>query len=111
MSSPDLSLALAGFAIGMLGIIWAEEIQILELRVQRWQPSWVRIPGYETLLLEVLQGDQTLFVHADETEAAWRLYTPLLRKRSPSHFYPAGSWGPAAADRLIRIPGNAWVNR
>ncbi|HEU5178961.1 MAG TPA: glucose-6-phosphate dehydrogenase [Burkholderiales bacterium] len=66
--------------------------------------------GYETLLLEVLQGDQTLFVHADETEAAWRLYTPLLRKRSPMHFYPAGSWGPAAADRLIRIPGNAWVN-
>jgi glucose-6-phosphate 1-dehydrogenase len=66
--------------------------------------------GYETLLLEVLQGDQTLFVHADETEAAWRLYTPLLRKRSPPHPYPAGSWGPAAADRLIRIPGNAWVN-
>jgi hypothetical protein len=50
MSSPDLSFALAGFALGMLGIIWAEEIQILELRVQRWQPSWVRIPGYETLL-------------------------------------------------------------
>ena len=66
--------------------------------------------GYETLLLEVLQGDQTLFVHADETEAAWRLYTPLLRKRSPPHLYPAGTWGPAAADRLIRIPGNAWVN-
>jgi glucose-6-phosphate 1-dehydrogenase len=50
--------------------------------------------GYETLLLEVMRGDQTLFVHADETEAAWRLYTPLLRNRPALHFYPAGSWGP-----------------
>jgi glucose-6-phosphate 1-dehydrogenase len=66
--------------------------------------------GYETLLLDVLQGDQTLFVHADETEAAWRLYTPLLRKHSPPRFYPAGSWGPAAADRLVDRSGNAWVN-
>ena len=56
--------------------------------------------GYETLLLEVVQGDQTLFVHADETEAAWRLYTPLLRNRPPLHFYPAGSWGPAEANGL-----------
>ncbi|MEK6243998.1 MAG: glucose-6-phosphate dehydrogenase [Pseudomonadota bacterium] len=69
-----------------------------------------RSAGYETLLLEVLQGDQTLFVHADETEAAWRLYTPLLRKRSPPRFYPAGSWGPAAADRLVHLAGNGWVN-
>lgn len=68
-----------------------------------------RSAGYETLLLEVLQGDQTLFVHADETEAAWRLYTPLLRKRSPLRFYPAGSWGPAAADRLVHLSGNAWA--
>ena len=66
--------------------------------------------GYETLLLDVLQGDQTLFVHADETEAAWRLYTPFLRKRSPPRFYPAGSWGPAAADRLVQLSGDAWEN-
>jgi glucose-6-phosphate 1-dehydrogenase len=65
--------------------------------------------GYETLLLEVLQGDQTLFVHADETEAAWRLYAPLLRKRPRPRSYPAGSWGPAAADRLVRPSGNAWA--
>ncbi len=54
--------------------------------------------GYETLLLEVMQGDQTLFVHADETEAAWRLYTPLLRNRPALYFYPAGGWGPAEAN-------------
>ena len=64
--------------------------------------------GYETLLLDVIQGDQTLFVHADETEAAWRLYTPLLRKRLPLHLYPAGSWGPPAANKLARRSDDAW---
>jgi glucose-6-phosphate 1-dehydrogenase len=60
--------------------------------------------GYETLLLEVVEGDQTLFVHADEAEASWRLYAPLLRKRPPLQFYPAGGTGPAAAQRLMRDP-------
>ena len=54
-----------------------------------------RSRGYETLLLEVVQGDQTLFVHADEAEASWRLYAPLLNKRWPLRSYPAGSQGPA----------------
>ena len=65
--------------------------------------------GYETLLLEVLRGDQTLFVHADETEASWRLYAPLLRMRSKPHAYAAGSWGPAAADRLMAASGGDWT--
>jgi glucose-6-phosphate 1-dehydrogenase len=65
--------------------------------------------GYETLLLEVMQGDQTLFVHADEAEAAWKLYTPLLRKRPALHTYAAGSWGPAAADRLVQLAGDGWT--
>lgn len=66
--------------------------------------------GYETLLLDVVQGDQTLFVHADETEASWRLYTPLLHWHVPRHSYPAGSWGPAAADKLIGTADGAWSN-
>jgi glucose-6-phosphate 1-dehydrogenase len=53
-----------------------------------------RSRGYETLLLEIVRGDQTLFVHADEAEAAWRLYTPLLRRRRRLHSYPAGGPGP-----------------
>ncbi|MCX7161142.1 MAG: glucose-6-phosphate dehydrogenase, partial [Proteobacteria bacterium] len=59
--------------------------------------------------LEVLRGDPTLFVHADETEASWRLYAPLLRRRSAPHTYPAGSWGPAASDRLIESSGGDWT--
>ncbi len=64
--------------------------------------------AYETLLLDVLTGDQTLFVHADETEASWRLYTPVLRSQVSLHDYPAGSWGPLAADRLLAELGHEW---
>ncbi|MEO7403717.1 MAG: glucose-6-phosphate dehydrogenase, partial [Burkholderiales bacterium] len=60
--------------------------------------------GYETLLLEIVEGDQTLFVHADEAEASWKLYSPLLRRRLPLQFYAAGSTGPAAAHRLMHDP-------
>ena len=58
--------------------------------------------GYETLLLEIIEGDQTLFVHADESIAAWTLFGPLLAKTFKLHPYAAGMWGPAAADRLAR---------
>lgn len=67
--------------------------------------------GYETLLLEVMQGDQTLFVHADETEAAWKLYTPLLRDPPPIHFYRSGSWGPEAAKGLMRRASGHWTTK
>lgn len=67
--------------------------------------------GYETLLLDVLAGDQMLFVHADETEASWRLYEPLLQRETAPYPYPAGSWGPAAADTLLAGSGTAWSNR
>jgi glucose-6-phosphate 1-dehydrogenase len=58
--------------------------------------------GYETLLRDVVEGDLTLFVHGDEAEASWRLFTPLLHRRWPLHGYPAGSAGPAAAAALMR---------
>ncbi|MFZ4537742.1 hypothetical protein [Propionivibrio sp.] len=67
--------------------------------------------AYETLLLDILAGDQTLFVHADETETSWRLYAPLLNRDAPPHPYPAGSWGPAEADSLLAGSGTKWSNR
>ena len=65
--------------------------------------------AYQTLLLDVLTGDQTLFVHADETEASWALYTPLLEQKLPVHHYAAGSWGPTEADHLLERHGHAWM--
>jgi glucose-6-phosphate 1-dehydrogenase len=96
------------FEVKLPGERFTLQTQRMEFRYA--EAFGTRSAGYETLLLEVLQGDQTLFVHADETEAAWRLYTPLLRKRSPPRFYPAGRWGPAAADTLLHLSGNAWAN-
>ncbi|MFQ5746616.1 MAG: glucose-6-phosphate dehydrogenase [Gemmatimonadota bacterium] len=64
--------------------------------------------AYETLLLDVLTGDQTLFVHADETEVSWGLYGPLLENRPGVHPYESGSWGPAEADALLARNGHRW---
>ena len=67
--------------------------------------------GYDTLLLDVVQGDQTLFVHADETEASWQLYTPLIGKVRPLHFYAASGSGPAALAKLMKPAAHVAVNR
>jgi len=64
--------------------------------------------AYETLLLDVLTGDQTLFVRADEVEAAWRLFAPLLDMPLEVHPYDAGDWGPKAADKLLTRDGEHW---
>ena len=53
--------------------------------------------AYETLLGDVIQGDQTLFVHADEVINSWRLYTPILEAGLPVHPYAPGSTGPNPA--------------
>jgi len=69
--------------------------------------------AYETLLLDGMAGDSMLFLRSDATEAAWRVVDPVIAdwEREPaSDFpnYPAGSAGPAAADRLIAEAGAAW---
>jgi glucose-6-phosphate 1-dehydrogenase len=70
-------------------------------------------PAYETLLLDVMIGEATLFTRSDEVEAAWRVMDPLIRyweehrpKRMPT--YAAGSWGPREADELIEQDGVEW---
>ena len=66
--------------------------------------------AYQTLLLDVIDGDQTLFVHADEVEAAWKLFTPILDNTLAVSFYAAGSWGPKEADELLQRNGQKWTN-
>ncbi len=70
--------------------------------------------GYETLLLDVMEGDATLFMRADQVEAAWKIITPVLENwlsTDPASFpnYTAGSWGPQAADTLLTKDGNNWI--
>ena len=63
--------------------------------------------AYETLLLDVFEGDQTLFVHADEVEESWRLYASTLAG-GPVFPYPAGTWGPPEADELALPDPELW---
>lgn len=53
--------------------------------------------AYETLLLDVINGDQTLFVRYDEVENAWRIYDSILPESIPVYEYTAGTWGPQRA--------------
>jgi glucose-6-phosphate 1-dehydrogenase len=69
--------------------------------------------GYERLLLDAMLGDGTLFAHRDGVEATWKLMTPILEgwakdpvKDFPN--YPAGTWGPAASDAMLKTDGRKW---
>jgi glucose-6-phosphate 1-dehydrogenase len=64
--------------------------------------------AYETLLLDVMTGDQTLFVRSDEVEESWRLFSPLAEAGFPVSEYAAGTWGPPAAEALLGRDGRRW---
>ncbi len=64
--------------------------------------------AYQTLLLDALHGDQTLFVHGDEVEESWRVYAPIIESPPPLHDYPAGTWGPVEADHLAIPEKDLW---
>jgi glucose-6-phosphate 1-dehydrogenase len=69
--------------------------------------------AYETLLLDCMIGDASLFTRDDEVERAWEILDPILDawasgEGGPLHLYPAGGWGPPAADELLEREGRAW---
>ena len=69
--------------------------------------------AYETLLLDTMAGDQTLFMRGDQVEAAWELITPILKTwegKTSINFpnYSADSWGPEIAEALIARDGYHW---
>ncbi|HXC84670.1 MAG TPA: glucose-6-phosphate dehydrogenase [Trebonia sp.] len=59
------------------------------------------LEGYERLLLEAMQGDQSLFTRADGIERVWEISEPLLTSPPPVEIYEPGSWGPPGVDKLI----------
>ncbi|MEB4593002.1 glucose-6-phosphate dehydrogenase [Candidatus Thiothrix sp. Deng01] len=69
--------------------------------------------AYETLLLDAMEGDATLFMRADQVEVAWGVVQPVLDawQSAPSDFpnYPAGTWGPESSERLIAQDGRSWL--
>lgn len=70
--------------------------------------------AYETLLHDVMTGDATLFMRADQVEAAWRVIMPVLETwaNNPANDFPnyaAGTWGPESAEALVAQDGNSWL--
>jgi glucose-6-phosphate 1-dehydrogenase len=57
--------------------------------------------------LHALRGDRTVFERARGIEAAWRIVDPLQQKPPPVAVYARGSWGPAAAARIVGN-GHRW---
>ena len=70
--------------------------------------------AYEKLLLDVMNGDSTLFTRWDEVEYSWRLMDRISEawsSQKPSFpNYAAGTWGPAEADELLLRDGRRWFN-
>jgi glucose-6-phosphate 1-dehydrogenase len=68
--------------------------------------------AYETLLLDAMRGDSTNFPRQDAVEQSWRIVEPLLeawtRDGGATHGYPAGTWGPDAADELLARERRRW---
>ena len=69
--------------------------------------------AYERLLLDVMAGDASLFMRRDAVEASWAWITDILdgwnaqgNRWLPE--YPAGTWGPVEADKLIATDGQQW---
>ena len=73
------------------------------------------LEAYETLLLDVIEGDRSLFIRFDEVEWAWRVVDPILRQWSQDtktiHTYPAGTWGPEETTRLFDNKDHVWRNQ
>lgn len=73
-----------------------------------------QLDAYEALLLDVIEGDHSLFLRYDEVRWAWRVVDPILKtwamERDFIHTYPAGSWGPTEANRLFEREYQCWRN-
>lgn len=76
--------------------------------------SGVSLDSYERVLMDCLSGDHTLFVREDGIDATWKVITPILEalESAPEEhkleIYRSGSYGPSAADQMIKRDGRFW---
>lgn len=75
-------------------------------------PGERKADAYEDLLMDVIQGDRSLFLRYDEVKAAWNIVDPVLRgwadDERPPLQYPVGSWGPKAAEQIFGQADREW---
>jgi glucose-6-phosphate 1-dehydrogenase len=83
----------------------------MDFHYDGWFPKTSNV-GYETLIHDVMIGDQSLFMRADMVEQGWRLVQPVLDAWSAGPCdtpgYPSGSDGPEAASALLARDGRVW---
>jgi glucose-6-phosphate 1-dehydrogenase len=83
----------------------------MDFRYDDWFPKEPNV-GYETLIHDVMIGDQTRFMRADMVEQAWRIVQPVLddwaANKSELAEYASGSDGPKASDSMLAREGRAW---
>ena len=87
-----------------------------DLNVNYAEAFKTRYPdSYEDLLMAAVRGDQVLFIRRDEVEAAWHWIEPILdgwaADARPLEIYPAGSWGPDSAEKLLERDGFSWKEK
>jgi glucose-6-phosphate 1-dehydrogenase len=105
-----------GFALGISSKIPGPQVKIYPVQMDfRYGSVFGETTpeAYERLLLDVMIGDQSLFMRRDAVETAWRFVTPILERwesqpEAAVPKYAAGEWGPAEADRLIESTGRKW---
>ena len=89
-------------------------VQTVNLNFRYADLSDAYVPtAYERLLLDCILGDATLYSRGDNVEKAWEIVQPLIdvwenNPDFPLHGYPAGTWGPLAAEVLISGQVNDW---
>jgi glucose-6-phosphate 1-dehydrogenase len=105
-----------GFALGISSKVPGPRVRVYPVNMDFRYGSTFGASSpeaYERLLLDVMAGDQTLFMRRDSVEASWQFITPILDRwaeqpDTPLAHYPAGEWGPREAEQLIESTGRRW---
>ena len=107
-----------GFSFDVMAKRPGLDLAIQPVRMDLHYASEFETPSpeaYERLLLDVMDGDQTLFIREQSVELSWRFTQRILdvwrdHRDIPLDGYPAGSWGPQAADDLIMADDRVWYS-
>jgi glucose-6-phosphate 1-dehydrogenase len=88
--------------------------RVIQLNASYRKSHETPLDAYETLLLDVIEGDRTLFIRFDEVEWSWRVVDPIIKyweqERDFIHTYAAGAWGLHEASRLFDSEDQEWRN-
>jgi glucose-6-phosphate 1-dehydrogenase len=100
-----------GLGLNIISKMPGADLRLAPVKVDFHQQS-VSPEAYETLLRDIMLGDQTLFMRRDSVEAAWQFIQPILDvwAESPVEppMYAAGSWGPLESALMIAADKRSW---